>query len=412
MRSRSGSVVRRKPRKKGERATWWARITYTDPVTGKRHDRQRRAESKTKAKDLMLDLLAEVDSTGGRSLANEHMTFYEVAEHFKTHYLKPAEYVEGRKIAGVRSIAPATTAINALMEYFGHRPIRGITHGDIRTFRSKRLKTPTRGDVSRYDQALKAYEKKPTKQKQKIEPPQLQVTRSIASVNRELQKLRRLFNIAQVEGWVVRNPMLAGDSLISCAGEKKRERILTRDEELQLLKACDHPRRRHLRAIMICALDTGMRLGEILSLQWSDVDLENRVLNIRAFNTKTMKERQLSITIRLALEIERLWESSPKQGSGLVFGFSNNVKRSFTSARREAGLMDVRFHDLRHTAATRLVGAHIPLPEVGRVLGHTQANTTYRYVNANIDTARRAAAALDAFNEQAEIAQAATDSVN
>ena len=82
-------------------------ITYTDPVTGKRHDRQRRAESKTKAKDLLLDLLAEVDSTGGRSLANEHMTFHEVAEHFKTHYLTPAEYVEGRKISGVRSIAPA-----------------------------------------------------------------------------------------------------------------------------------------------------------------------------------------------------------------------------------------------------------------------------------------------------------------
>jgi len=55
---------------------------------------------------------------------------------------------------------------------------------------------------------------------------------------------------------------------------------------------------------------------------------------------------------------------------------------------------------------------HIPLSEVGRVLGHTQANTAYRYVNANMDTARRAAAALDAFNDQAETAQPATDLVN
>jgi integrase len=54
----------------------------------------------------------------------------------------------------------------------------------------------------------------------------------------------------------------------------------------------------------------------------------------------------------------------------------------------------------RHTAATRLVAAHLPLPEVGRVLGHTQANTTYRYVNANIETTRRTAAALDAFNSK------------
>ena len=67
--------------------------------------------------------------------------------------------------------------------------------------------------------------------------------------------------------------------------------------------------------------------------------------------------------------------------------------------RTKAGLPDVRFHDLRHTAATRLVAAHPPLPEVGRVLGHTQANTTYRYVNANLETTRRAAALLDAFNE-------------
>src|SRR5436190_22514144 len=71
------------------------------------------------------------------------------------------------------------------------------------------------------------------------------------------------------------------------------------------------------------------------------------------------------------------------------------VSRKSRSAK---GLPDVRFHDLRHTAATRLVAAHLPLPEVGRVLGHIQANTTYRYVNANIETTRRAAALLDAFN--------------
>jgi len=70
-------------------------------------------------------------------------------------------------------------------------------------------------------------------------------------------------------------------------------------------------------------------------------------------------------------------------------------QRSWTN-----GLKDLRFHDLRRTAATCLVGAHVPLSEAGRVLGHTQANTTYHYVNANIETARRAAAALDAFNAE------------
>jgi len=97
-------------------------------------------------------------------------------------------------------------------------------------------------------------------------------------------------------------------------------------------------------------------------------------------------------------------------GSG-YFGIRDDVKHSSDTVRRAAGLGDLRFHDLRHTAATRLVGLHIPLSEVGRVLGHTQANTTYRYVNANIETARRASAALDAFNAEDETLQA-SESVN
>jgi len=213
--------------------------------------------------------------------------------------------------------------------------------------------------------------------------------------------LRRMLNVAQREGWILRSPFAAGDSLISLADENKRERILTREEEVRLLAACETPQRAHLKPILICALDTGMRQGEIFSLRWRDVDLENGLLNIQAFHTKTLKERQVAITTRLALELERLKTSAPANEDGLVFGIIDNVKRSFTAARNKAGLKDVRFHDLRHTAATRLVGAHIPLSEVGRVLGHSQANTSYRYVNANVGTAKRAAAALDAFNAEA-----------
>ena len=145
-----------------------------------------------------------------------------------------------------------------------------------------------------------------------------------------------------------------------------------------------------------------MRKGEILSLRWRDVDLADRVITVAAFNTKTMRARTISVTARLAKEMERLYEQSPKHRDGLVFGIRDDVKHSFDTVRRAAGLSDLRFHDLRHTAATRLVGLHIPLAEVGRVLGHTQSNTTYRYVNANVETARRAAAALDAFNAEGE----------
>jgi integrase len=142
------------------------------------------------------------------------------------------------------------------------------------------------------------------------------------------------------------------------------------------------------------------------------VDLDKGVITVAAFNTKTMRARTISLTARLARELEALAAQAPKRPEDLVFGISDNVKRSFDSVRRAVGLEDVRFHDLRHTAATRLVSANIPLSEVGRVLGHTQANTTYRYVNANVETARRAAAALDAFNADVGGAEQAPDLVN
>ena len=98
-----------------------------------------------------------------------------------------------------------------------------------------------------------------------------------------------------------------------------------------------------------------------------------------------MKKLQVAITTCLAIELEKLKASAPDDRDSLVFGILDNIKRSFTAARSQAGLKDLRFHDLRHTAATRLVGAHIPLSEVGRVLGQTQANATYRYINANVE---------------------------
>ena len=140
-------------------------------------------------------------------------------------YLKQAEYVDGRKVAGVRSLSPAIAAVNTLKEHFGKRQLRGITHANIRAFRAERLAKPTKAKKQR----------------------------SVVAVNRELEKMRRLLNVAEREGWILRNPMRGGDPLISIADERKRERILTRDEELRLLAACANRYQKYLRPILICA---------------------------------------------------------------------------------------------------------------------------------------------------------------
>lgn len=142
-----------------------------------------------------------------------------------------------------------------------------------------------------------------------------------------------------------------------------------------------------------------MRIGEILKLIWQDIDFENQIITVRAFNTKTMRTRHVAMTPRLYAALQNAHETSTKEAESLVFGITDTIKTAFTNARRLAGLPDVRIHDLRHTAATRLVQGHLPLSEVGRILGHTQANTTFRYVNANIETARRAAGVLAMFSE-------------
>src|SRR2546423_857732 len=152
--------------------------------------------------------------------------------------------------------------------------------------------------------------------------------------------------------------------------------------------------RAYLRPIIICALDIGMRRGELFKLKWADVDFENKLITIRTFKTKTMRQRQVGMTERLAHELAILYAQNPDPDAPR-FGIGS-TKGAWNKLRQQAGVTDLRFHDLRHSYATRPVSKHLPLSEVGRVLGHTQPTITYRYVNANVETARRAA---DALNE-------------
>lgn len=420
-RVREGSIVERIVQRNGKRqdksgnpikvkvSKWFARVTFIDQA-GKRKDRLRAATSKTNAKELIKDMLQELKDDGDAALDHADLTFRNLADYYEKNYLVAAEYVAGQKVTGLRSLATPKGFLITLRNAFGMMMLNAITHGDIRKFRNHRLKAPTRGDIARHHRALAAF-KEAKKKNRKAEPPKLQVTRAIASVNRELMLLHRMLNVALQEGWIRKHPMHGGDGLISVAGERQRSRILTVREEARLLAACTG-KRVHLKAIVVAALESGMRKGELLKLKWADVDLEHRMIAVVAFNTKTQRARDVAITSRLALELERLWNESEKNTGELVFGIriakpkpngqkwkgiTDDVKKSFDSARREAGLPDVRFHDLRHTYATRLIAGQIPLTEVGRLLGHTLPQTTFRYTNIDHGTARRAADVLDAM---------------
>lgn len=352
----------------------YARLQFTDE-NGKYRDLWRKADTKTHAREILKNLIREIDEKGIKSLDTAKFTFNRLADFHEKHYLKPAEYVNGRKVAGVRSLKPAKSMLKTLRDAFGNRPLKSITYGEIERFKQTRLKTPV------YKNKEKTIEKE----------------RSIASVNRELALLRKMMNIAVREKWVSENPFNAGQPLISNADETKRDYLLSRQEEKKMLDACTG-KRKHLRPILIFLADTGCRLGEALKLRWRDVNFHDAVITIQAFNTKTQRSREIAITKRNGLALVELWENSEKDINELVFGFTHHVRRAFNSVRKEAGLPNVRLHDYRHLHCSRLAELGFSLSAIAHQAGHTQVQTTSRYINRNRDGVRKVVTALDEFN--------------
>jgi integrase len=354
----------------------YARVYYRDGA-GRERVREKLARNRTHAKELRRQMLAELRTRGDAGLTGERMTFRELADEYARRKLIPAQYVGARKVRGLRHWKRPRAMLRMLTEHFGARLIRAITWADLEEFKHLRLNTPTwRGDE-----------------------------RAIATVNRELQLLRAVLNFARRNQWLAANPFNQGDPLILQSEETQRERLLTPDEERRLLAACRGVARAHLRPILICALDTAMRWGEIRQLEWTDVDFANRLIRIRATTTKTLRARVVGMTERLFEELEKLArqrELIRMDDRALVFGVRDNIKKGFAAICREAGVRDLRFHDLRHAATTRMIAAGVPDKLAMKITGHSQMTTFMRYINTDVETARQTAEALDLARRESQ----------
>jgi len=206
------------------------------------------------------------------------------------------------------------------------------------------------------------------------------------SVNREVSCLRTIYNVAISWGYVSENPV----KKVKLFSEKEniRERVLLADEETKLF-ASSSP---HLRPILEVALHTGMRRGEIFSLRWEHVDLERG--EIRIVRSKSGKGRVVSMNSGLLKLLRGLKAEAgvnecvfinPETGRPYV-----DVKRAFQTACRRAGIKDLRFHDLRHTFASRLVKKGVDLILVMELMGHASVVTTQRYTHSQAAEKKRA----------------------
>ena len=365
----------------------YARIQFQDD-TGKLKEKLRRVQS-GKITDVWKEVRAmrdELNQHGEETLNADKMTFLALAEKYKESKVFPAIIKDGHKVAGLKSHKPVETYVKIASEHFGKKMIRSIKPRDIENFRTVRLKTPVEIEIKKKTKELNP---KTKRQKIKITKVKRVTERKLSSVNRELATLRRMLNFAVNEGWLIANPFQKTDKVISNASEKARERVLDYDEEIILLNECKDERE-HIKAILICALDTAMRPEEIYKLVWNDIGFLNGIIIIRAENTKTETERIVGITPRLKTELERVWEQSPKELDSTVFGVKS-IKTAFKTACRKAEIKNFRFRDCRHTATTRMVNSGMPQAEIMKTTGHTQLKTFLRYVNLTAESVSESA---------------------
>lgn len=211
--------------------------------------------------------------------------------------------------------------------------------------------------------------------------------RSAVTVNHDLKLMRKMLNWGIRKGLIAKSPFKVGtEAAISLQKEIPRDwRFESEADEQKLLDAANP----HLRAIILALLDTGCRLGELLSLQWRDVSLGKREISIRAEKAKTRTSRIVPISARLlaTLEMRKLDPQGQEFGSEMyvfgdvIGGRVKSVRTAWENATTAAGLDNVQLRDLRHEAGSRFDEAGVPISYTSKILGHSNLNTTSRYLN-------------------------------
>lgn len=207
--------------------------------------------------------------------------------------------------------------------------------------------------------------------------------RSPASVVRYMAALSHAFTIAVKEwGWLEDNPLR---KVTKPKESRGRVRFLSDDERVRLLKACQESNNPYLYPVVVLALSTGMRYGEIMGLTWDVVDL-NRGRAI-LHETKNDERRAVAIT-GLALDQAKELGKVRRIDSNFIFPAKESrlkkpmdLRAPWKAAAKKAGLDDFRFHDLRHSAASYLAMNGASLAEIAEVLGHKTLQMVKRYAH-------------------------------
>ncbi|MFV8817151.1 tyrosine-type recombinase/integrase [Haliea sp. E17] len=251
---------------------------------------------------------------------------------------------------------------------FADRALATITADDIRGA----LDDYTQGDALRWDGVASGGKPKFTSRGTRRKP---------ATVNRMRAALASLFRYAIDQGWLSRNPV---HSVRSRPEHNKRVRYLSAEERTALLAACRASPWRRLYLLVLMALMTGARQGELLALSWEKIDFAARTAYLA--HTKNGERRVITLPQPVIEELMRF-----RAPAGLLFPGEKypqkpyHFRKHWDRALSQAGIQNFRFHDLRHSAASYLAMNGASLIEIADVLGHKSLQTTQRYAHLSIE---------------------------
>ena len=233
-----------------------------------------------------------------------------------------------------------------------------------------------------------------------------------STINRDIKALRAALNRATE--WGVLSSMPLGKIKFRVEDENAVVRYLSDDEERRLRRALvarDTARRAgresanrwrrergykewaaydtytdYVAPLVLLALNTGLRRGELLQLRWRDLDLQRRLLTVRGEGAKTRQTRHVPLNSE-ATRVLKAWRPTAIEPDCYVFGGSaestplGTVKKAWQGVLMSASVTSFRFHDLRHTFASKLVMAGVDLNTVRELLGHKSIAMTLRYAH-------------------------------
>ena len=302
-----------------------------------------------------------------------------------------------------RSEVPAANGATIRLE---EKPVEDVRKADIEAFRATRRAILVAAQTTlEHARALEAQALTLTTRKVRaaLRAEALTLRRSIASrpgtkggeigINRLLARLRHVFSWAIEEGYVTDTPFKRGAQTVvrlETKMETPRTRRLEPGEEDRLLAHAEN----HLRALIVAALTTGCRVGELLSLQWAQVRRDDhgaaRWIVLPASKTKTNEPRTIPVGPRLKAELEmRRYGPDGKELAASAFVFGNevgepiaSVKTAWRATCRRAGIHDLHFHDLRREFGSRLLESGASEHDVRDFLGHANITTTSRYLKS------------------------------